>query len=66
MVDFGSELIVLEDFVNLLKNIIFAIPFGGVAEWSMAAVLKTVERVSVPGVRIPPPPRFRVSVLSCT
>ena len=29
---------------------------GGVAEWSNAAVLKTVERESVPGVRIPPPP----------
>lgn len=29
---------------------------GGVAEWSIAAVLKTVERESVPWVRIPPPP----------
>ena len=29
---------------------------GGVAEWSIAAVLKTVERASVPWVRIPPPP----------
>ena len=29
---------------------------GEVAEWSNAAVLKTVERVSVPWVRIPPPP----------
>ena len=29
---------------------------GGVAEWLNAAVLKTVERASVPGVRIPPPP----------
>jgi membrane-bound serine protease (ClpP class) len=27
-----------------------------VAEWSKAAVLKTVERSRVPGVRIPPPP----------
>ena len=26
------------------------------AEWSMAAVLKTVVRETVPGVRIPPPP----------
>lgn len=31
---------------------------GGVAEWLNAAVLKTVERASVPGVRIPPPPPF--------
>ena len=29
---------------------------GGVAEWLNAAVLKTVERANVPGVRIPPPP----------
>ena len=29
---------------------------GGVAEWSIATVLKTVERESVPWVRIPPPP----------
>ncbi len=29
---------------------------GGVAEWSIAAVLKTAERASVPWVRIPPPP----------
>ena len=29
---------------------------GGVAEWLKAAVLKTVERLRVPGVRIPPPP----------
>ncbi len=32
---------------------------GGVAEWSIAAVLKTVEHVSVPGVRIPLPPLER-------
>jgi hypothetical protein len=32
---------------------------GEVAEWSNAAVLKTVERESVPGVRIPvSPPLF--------
>lgn len=31
-------------------------PNGGVAEWLKAAVLKTVERLRVPGVRIPPPP----------
>ena len=30
--------------------------FGGVAEWSIAAVLKTVVPVRVPGVRIPLPP----------
>ena len=29
---------------------------GEVAEWSKAAVLKTVDRVSDPGVRIPPSP----------
>ena len=31
-------------------------PSGEVAEWSNAAVLKTVERESVPGVRIPVSP----------
>ncbi len=31
-------------------------PAGGVAERSIAAVLKTVEGASLPGVRIPPPP----------
>jgi hypothetical protein len=37
----------------------FATPAdGGVAEWSMAAVLKTAVLARVPGVRIPsPPPR---------
>ena len=30
--------------------------FGGVAEWSIATVLKTVVRETAPGVRIPPPP----------
>jgi hypothetical protein len=29
---------------------------GGMAEWLKAAVLKTVERGTVPGVRIPLPP----------
>ena len=29
---------------------------GGVAEWLNAAVLKTVEVLQPPGVRIPPPP----------
>ncbi len=29
---------------------------GWVAEWSKAAVLKTVGRLRVPGVRIPPHP----------
>jgi hypothetical protein len=29
---------------------------GSVAEWSIATVLKTVERESVPWVRIPPLP----------
>jgi hypothetical protein len=32
---------------------------GGMAEWSMAVVLKTTEPETVPGVRIPlPPPSF--------
>ena len=32
---------------------------GGMAEWSMAVVLKTTVRETVPGVRIPlPPPDF--------
>ena len=30
--------------------------FGGVPERLIGAVLKTVERASVPWVRIPPPP----------
>ncbi len=32
---------------------------GGVAERLKATVLKTVRRVTVSGVRIPPPPLFR-------
>jgi hypothetical protein len=36
------------------------IPYGEVPEWSIGAVSKTVERASVPRVRIPPsPPAFR-------
>ena len=31
---------------------------GGVPEWSIGAVSKTVVRVSVPWVRIPPPPPY--------
>ena len=35
---------------------------GEVAEWSNAAVLKTVEPLRVPGVRIPPsPPGLNIS-----
>lgn len=34
---------------------------GGVPERLIGAVLKTVERASVPWVRIPPPPPFRKS-----
>ena len=39
--------------------------FGGVAEWSIATVLKTVVRETAPGVRIPPPPpkRFDMKTL---
>lgn len=36
----------------------FEIDRGGVAEWSKAAVLKTVVRASGPWVRILPPPHF--------
>jgi hypothetical protein len=32
------------------------IEYGGMAEWSMAVVLKTTEPATVPGVRIPLPP----------
>ena len=35
---------------------------GGVPERLIGAVLKTVERASVPWVRIPPPPPFRKSL----
>jgi hypothetical protein len=36
---------------------------GGMAEWSMAVVLKTIEPATVPGVRIPlPPPNQQVTV----
>ncbi len=41
----------LEEASNDLKS-----QYGGVAEWSIATVLKTVVRESVPWVRIPPPP----------
>ncbi|GEM_PF-2834079 len=40
-----------QDFFNCSENITFA-P-GEMAEWSNAAVLKTVVRVTGPGVRIP-------------
>src|SRR5580704_3605993 len=36
--------------------------FGGVAEWSIAAVLKTVRPERVSWVRIPPPPPFSLHV----
>ena len=35
--------------------------FGRVTEWSIVAVSKTVVRVSVPGVRIPPLPPVTLS-----
>jgi hypothetical protein len=36
---------------------------GGMAEWSMAVVLKTTEPETVPGVRIPlPPPPSLISL----
>ena len=35
-------------------------PCGGMAEWTMAAVLKTVMQVTVSWVRIPlPPPEYQ-------
>jgi hypothetical protein len=37
---------------------------GEMAEWSIAAVLKTVEPVTVPGVRIPPSPPARPGELA--
>ena len=37
----------------------FTFALGGMAEWSNAAVLKTVVRASGPGVRIPLPPPKR-------
>ena len=42
-------------FQNRTPSLMGGAP-GGVAEWSIATVLKTVERESVPWVRIPPPP----------
>ena len=42
--------------LNLGRTGVLRPPVGGVAEWLKAAVLKTVERLRVPGVRIPPPP----------
>lgn len=33
-------------------------PVGGMAEWPIAAVLKTAEAERSPGVRIPLPPPF--------
>ena len=35
---------------------------GGVAEWSIATVLKTVVRETAPGVRIPPPPPRKIDM----
>ena len=42
--------------------------FGGMAEWFKAAVLKTVVRETVPGVRIPlpPPSKHNIFVLMAT
>ena len=36
---------------------------GGMPEWFIGAVLKTVVRLNVPWVRIPPPPNLKVSPL---
>ena len=36
---------------------------GGMAEWSMAVVLKTTEPETVPGVRIPLPPPLELLVM---
>ncbi len=46
----------------LIKKIYFC--SGGLAERSIAAVLKTVEVLQPPGVRIPNPPQSRISVFS--
>ena len=42
--------------VGAERNVRYADSDGGVAERTKAAVLKTVRRASVSGVRIPPPP----------
>ena len=41
---FSGTLLFVLNFVLKQKNLKFALRNGGVAEWSMAAVLKTVER----------------------
>ena len=48
------------NFVENLNCSTFA-PLGEMAEWSNAAVLKTVELARVPGVRIPLSPLKRGS-----
>ena len=45
-------------FCSLENCSTFATAFGEMAEWSIAAVLKTVDRVSGPGVRIPLSPQM--------
>jgi hypothetical protein len=42
--------------ITLRLRVLCKVRCGGVAEWSMAAVLKTAVPGRVPGVRIPPPP----------
>ena len=42
--------------VNQLKT------YGGMPEWLIGAVLKTVVRASVPRVRIPIPPPFKTEL----
>ena len=43
---------------NSKNMILFKNTFGAMAEWSNAAVLKTVEPLRVPGVQIPLAPFF--------
>ena len=46
----------LKSFRKTKKGSIFALAKGEMAEWSIAAVLKTVDLLQGPGVRIPNSP----------
>lgn len=47
---------------QIVETLYYLIQFrGGVAEWSNAAVLKTVDRSRGPWVQIPPPPPFIIA-----
>jgi hypothetical protein len=44
----------------LQVQVLHALPAGEVAEWSIAAVLKTASGESLTGVRIPPSPPGKI------